>query len=308
MGKQKTRRPRKQKVFASPFSKQRSHIPTPDTVAWTLLENGIDFVRVGVEAYYAESNRAEHTYKHTILNLHAGVLLLWKERLHRAHPALVYANVDHPLGKQGEPKTVTFEQAVGRLSDWAKHKLTYEQHKLFVELQHCRNNAEHGAVELNKKRVERLVTGIVEYIFHFLHDELSVDLEQHLAADAWAHLAGLRAIAKRLQQKRVAQWKAIAGRYQRMNRTTLTRLAGEPYHPKHNPSPVEALECEECGSDSVYYDVDETSGIGVLVCTNPDCRVVYPVGACDHCSSMVLPNTDLCETCSSYVRNVWERD
>ena len=73
-----------------------------------LLTNGIDFVRSGVEHFFSYSDR--RALKYAVLHLFAGLLLLFKERLSREHPSLIFKR-PHEALKQ-DAKTIDFDEAI----------------------------------------------------------------------------------------------------------------------------------------------------------------------------------------------------
>jgi len=60
---------------------------------FNLVENGIDFIRSGIEQYFLRDTPKARDHKYAVLHIFAGVLLLLKERLRRAHASLIFARV-----------------------------------------------------------------------------------------------------------------------------------------------------------------------------------------------------------------------
>ena len=79
----------------------------------TLVENGIDFVRSGIERYFLRDAPSPRDHKYAVLHVFAGVLLLLKARLSREHPALIFSKVEG-VGNP-EALTVGLESAIDRL-------------------------------------------------------------------------------------------------------------------------------------------------------------------------------------------------
>jgi hypothetical protein len=67
----------------------------PTALRMNLLENGLDFIREGVEALYGEATteRAPNSHKYALLHIFSGTLLVLKERLRRAHLSLIFQKV-----------------------------------------------------------------------------------------------------------------------------------------------------------------------------------------------------------------------
>src|SRR5687767_11012317 len=79
----------------------------------TLVENGIDFVRSGIEQYFLRDTPKPRDHKYAVLHVFAGVLLLMKARLAREHASLIFVKVE----ESGRPDaiTVNFTQVIDRL-------------------------------------------------------------------------------------------------------------------------------------------------------------------------------------------------
>lgn len=287
-------------------------------IEWNLLENGIDFVRSSVELFFAASisyedkpfaavprvaERPDHTFKYAILHLHAGCLLLLKERLRREHPALIYKDVDVLDPKK--QKTVDFDQALKRLRVWSDYELTTSNAKLLRRLQNKRNALEHFKVELNRKEAQALISESVEFAYVFLRDELEVRLEDRISEEAWHHVSALREVAERIEAERRARWEALQKHYREASPAELEALADEggSYDPSDGGVPFDALECDACGEYSLYLEPTHEA----LVCTNPDCRELSPIGDCERCGALVRGD-GWCADCIGYMQYQMEKD
>lgn len=115
---------------------------------FNLVENGIDFIRSGVEQYFLRDTPRARDHKYAVLHIFAGVLLLLKERLRRAHPSLILARVEDAAKDvtKEDVKTVAFDQAVDRLKACADVRIPSEQMATLRSAQRIRNQLEHYEV------------------------------------------------------------------------------------------------------------------------------------------------------------------
>lgn len=274
---------------------------------FNLVENGIDFIRSGVEQYFLRDTPKARDHKYAVLHIFAGVLLLLKERLRRAHSSLICARVEDASkdATAEDVKTVAFDQAVDRLKACAAVKIADEHMRALRSAQRVRNQLEHYEVTLNLKRTQDIVGSLCEFVYVFMRDELGDDLANHLNGPVWRRVQELRGIAKALEGERAAEWRARAKSYANLSPWRLKKLRDsiEPYHPKHNPDPEMIHVCPECGSESVIV----TDG-DIAVCTNPECRDVIEAGSCTRCSLPVVGGATFCDDCQGYFDHQMSKD
>jgi len=304
---------------------------------WNLLHNGIDFIRAGVEAYFdtseprrwagpgpfgapalheddldlngssdsASEPRPDHAYKYALLHLHAGCLLLFKERLRREHECLVYENIDANFSSTKKPpRTVDFDQALGRLAKWTPVRLTPQDTRRLRRLQKERNDVEHFEVKIDKRHAESIVTRVVEFATTFLRDELGTKLEDEVSVRAWEKVSKLRKIAERLRQEEIEAWKQRVAHYSGLSDADLGALGEiEDFHPRHNPHPEKLEWCDSCCQESLKLVAPD-----MYVCTNPDCREILEAEPCLTCSATSLPGSIYCEDCEGYYSHLASKD
>jgi len=267
-----------------------------------LLENGIDFIRAGTEHFVDNDN--PKMLKYALLHFFAGTLLIFKERLRREHPSLIFVDpgdavteTDKPA--EEHPTTINFDQTLKRLKACANITLDPKQEKLLRNVQRLRNRLEHYKFELNLKHAQSLTGGLAEFVCIFLRDELGTNLEDHIDAWHWRELLNLRAIADRIEKERLEDWRSRARGYMDLDDAEIQRRLDEiePYHPRHNPDPVELLECPECGEDGVLiFDSDRDIGL----CTR--CKEVHYVGECLRCNGVLYGDEEgFCSDCLSFI-------
>lgn len=319
---------------------------THDGIHYHLIDNAIDFIREGVEAYFDDRRaalhadpwsfgtpprndepddlasdeeletladvggiphaaRPDHAYKYAVLHLHAGCLLLFKERLRREHECLIYKNIDlDPTADRTKQKTVDFDEAIGRLRTWTMVELDARTLADLRRLQKLRNNFEHFEVKINKRHAEAIVTLVVEFAYRFLRDELGTNLEEEISTPAWRHVRELRAIAERLEREREEDWKRRAIDCEAMTDDDLREIAAAAeYHPKNNPDARDPLWCDECSEHTIALIAPD-----MFLCTNPACRAVFEASDCIRCGGPVLGGGVFCEDCQGYIDHQMSKD
>lgn len=262
-----------------------------------LLENGIDFIRSGINSHLLTDQGATEAHKYALLHLFAGVVLILKERLRREHSSLIFLKVED-VGSDDRP-TVTVETLLQRLGACAGVSLDADDERLIRSVARLRNRIEHYAFEINLKETQFLAGRLCEFVFVFLKQHLETNLQQHLDYDTWDEVQGLRGIAERLEQERRDDWKRRHAKYRRMSTKKRQELfESTEYHPRDNPIPRPVYWCPTCQRETVV-GVAEDMG----VCTNGDCKAVHEASLCARCGSLVPGQTDVwvCEQCAGYM-------
>ncbi|ABC82997.1 hypothetical protein [Anaeromyxobacter dehalogenans] len=270
----------------------------PPGLKLSLLSNGIDFIQSGIEHFFLKDDPDPRSHKYAILHLFAGVLLLLKERLRQEHWSLIFKDVAR--AGESDAKTVDFDEALQRLKSCSKIRISDRDAKLLRKAQLLRNRLEHYEFELNLQESQNLIGRLSEFTYLFLRDNLATDLERHLSPEVWERLRDLREIARRLEQERHEAWLRRTAKYRELSSEDLIAIREElePYHPKHNPDPVDAQWCDSCGTESLVCVEN-----GIAVCTNPECRAIETVGECMRCYAPVIGGGDLCDGCQDYINS-----
>lgn len=258
----------------------------------TLFDNGLDFIREGIEAIYGKPGASAIARKYSLLHIYSGILLVLKERLSREHPSLIYKKVEE-FGKPNA-KTVDFDEVVNRLIQVARVKLDQDDLSLLRKAQSERNKIEHFEVTFEIQGFDNLVGKLIEFLDRFLHGELSTSLAKHLSGSAWQEVSDLAQIAARLRAQRIKKWKRRAAKYKKFSDVELAALLGnQTYHPRNNPDGGEIFLCDECSRDSVVVVEDD-----IALCTNPDCRSIQMLEKCTVCGEMLNPESgSICSSC-----------
>lgn len=297
----------------------------------TLAENAIDFIVVGVEIYFSYEDEPERIggprfvspipapeagdeppfvyetpqqrlfrepgrrRKHALLNLFSGVLLLLKESLRRIHENLLYANVGKP---KPDANTITFDETVSRIEAFlGADALPEADRRLLRRAQRVRNSIEHYAVDHSRYMLDHLIPKLVEFCCDFAVRQLAIDILGQLNRETREHVSQLKKVAERLEREEKERCDAILEKVGSLSDEELESLADvEPFHPKHNPDPVEFLLCDECGEWSVAVVEDGQAA----VCTRPQCRASQLMTTCIRCEGPIPYEDVLCEGCQDY--------
>ncbi len=265
-----------------------------------LLENGIDFIRSGIERYFLRDEPSPRDHKYAVLHIFAGVLLLLKERLRLAHPSLVFSRVEEM--QNANARTVDFDSVLNRLQVCADVKIPKIHQRTLREAQNIRNQLEHYEVALDLEQTQEIVGRLCEFVYVFMRDELATDLKKHLKRhEVWNRVQELRGIAEEIEKERFAEWKTRAAQYTGLTPEKLRQMYDgiEAFHPKHNPNPVELLECPICGQDRVLMTDERDIG----VCTNPNCGQVAQIDRCLRCERPLISDKryPFCSECFAYI-------
>lgn len=267
----------------------------------TLLENGLDFVREGVEALYKRNGAVpSRAYKYALLNIFSGTLLILKEKLRRAHRSLIFSDVANVAPGA---KTIDFETTIARLTGAARVPLDRSDQDLLRKVQKQRNTIEHFEVSIQIHHADALVGELVDFLDRFLREQLKESLFNHVSGQAASRIAELAKVSERLRRADHARWRKLAAKYRKLTLAQLANLASEhSYHPKHNPDGA-ARPCPLCGEESVVEVQAE-----VAVCTHRTCRAVLRTVSCCRCGGTAFDGTDFCDDCRSYIEYQREDD
>lgn len=158
-----------------------------------LLTNATESIQVGVEDY-AKATRPR--LLSAVRNIHAGILLLYKEALRRASPAgsndsLLMAkisprrNADGNITYSGEGKKTADVQQIrerfetlGIGTDW----------KRFERVNAVRNEVEHLYPRLDQKALQGLISDSFLIVRDFIADELNDDPRKLLGDETWQEM------------------------------------------------------------------------------------------------------------------------
>jgi ribosomal protein L37E len=161
-----------------------------------LLTNALDSIRLGVEDYEAGTPARLLS---AMRNIHAGILLLYKEALRRLSPP----QSDDVLIKV---KSVPVRDASGVVSFVGKRKKTVDVQQIrerfdglgiktdwtrFDRITEVRNDLEHYFSQLTQAALQGLITDSFLIIRNFIANELAADPRALLGEDAWQVMLGV---------------------------------------------------------------------------------------------------------------------
>jgi hypothetical protein len=262
----------------------------------SLLENGLDFIREGIESVFGNYSPPPRAYKFGLLHIFSGTLLVLKERLRRANPDRIFLTL-----KDGSlsTKTVNFTQVVDRLKSDAGVEFSAEEKTLLERVQQQRNAIEHHETTLELREARKLVESLAEFLESFLRQELKEALLEGLSGAAAHELSELAKISEHLHRVQYEEWWARAKKFKRISKKRLAEVAD--YDPLNDDEP---LECDACGSYAVVQIEDD-----IAICTEWDCRGLHRLQSCNRCGSLGLANKiGYCGNCMAELRDRFERD
>lgn len=212
-----------------------------------MLDNAVDFFNESLSCY------EQQKYKYAIINLWAGILLLFKCKLYQKEPCLIAANYDDCLSSdlifnlpevENLKKTVDYKQIEDRFrkleleTDIFKK---YKQSSVFANIQRMRNTVEHCVNNFSKQDMEKLYSDTVPFIIEYMREDLGLKPYEHL--QNWDSFLAIRNITN--------TWQEYVERFLDEN------VSCDP----HNPDTTPICECPNCQNTAVLID-------GILHCEN----------------------------------------
>ena len=164
-----------------------------------LLGNAVESIQVGVEDYEVATHPRLLS---AVRNIHAGVVLLYKEALRRRSPegsndVLVMADLIPCETDSGEiqfigvgKKTVNVQQIKKRFAS-LKIQTDWER---FDAISNVRNNVEHRYTTTNKKNLQGVVSNACMIVRSFIATELQGDPLTLLGERTWKVMLGIKDI------------------------------------------------------------------------------------------------------------------
>jgi len=249
----------------------------------SLLDNGVDFIREGIEALYGVENPPPRTYKYAILHVFSGTLLVLKERLRKEHDILIFKDVSR--GKGPGSYTVDFEGVLSRLATAAGVTLDDSDRKLLSLIRAKRNELEHFEADLKIAEVNALIGKLVEFLERFMDEELNYKLIEKLSLNAQREVRELSGIAARARQRQADEWQRKVAAFENEIEERLEEIlsSGRRF--------LDELPCPKCREQHVVEVEDD-----LAFCTA--CRTVHRLGACNRCGALAMAEGNgLCPDC-----------
>jgi len=261
-----------------------------------LIENGIDFIKSGIEIYFINDTPDPRAYKYAILHLFSGMLLLLKERLARIRPSLVFED-ESQCGKPGA-QTTSYHKTIKRLEE---NGVTIDPRKRIIlnEIRDLRNAIEHYEVHLTLERTKQVISELTAFIYIFCIDELQFNVDDRLSEQALTRFYNLKEIGDRLYEDAIASanadaeaddayFQAFEDKYAAMTVDEL--LAFIDVKPGRMEEAIQYVECPTCCETTLLL-------LEVGVCINPQCRAVHRLGLCHYCQGIAFDGAYWCERC-----------
>lgn len=261
----------------------------PKTYELDLLENGLDFVRSGIEIFYSRKTPRPCAHKYAILHVFSGMLLLLKERLARIKPSLVF--VDETKAGTPGAKTTNYHKTFDRLK---AHGVVTNQAKRYVldRVQILRNEIEHYKVELSLTESREVIGEMVSFIHGFCIDELNIFIEDKLpqrVLDQFYELKGVGDNMSELIAKDAAAEAEADEKYFRQFEDQYAAMSpGELL--RHATTAVEDVPrhwCHACKKKTLIY-------LEVGACINPGCRATFQLDICKSCYEPTIKSGYFC--------------
>lgn len=201
-----------------------------------LLTNAVESLQVGLEDYQTGTRPRLLS---AVRNIHAGILLLYKEALRRESPkgsndALLMANIIPVRDVKGNVtfvgegrKTVDFQQIRERFSELNIHT----DWKRFEKINDARNDVEHRYARVDRNTLAGLISDSFLIVRDFITDELADEPHALLGEKAWKVMLDVAEVYEK-EKKECDRLLALA----KWPSPTLTKA-------------VTDLVCGTCGSD-----------------------------------------------------------
>ncbi|MCE9609209.1 MAG: hypothetical protein K8R23_03165 [Chthoniobacter sp.] len=222
----------------------------------SLLDNAVTSLRLALEDF--SSTETGRTLS-AIRNLHAGILLLYKEKLRRLSPphsneVLIKLRVEFQKDSNGTvisvgagKKTVDVHQIKQRFADLG----IQTNWKRFEEINSLRNDIEHYFSTANKGAMDGAVSNTFLIIRNFIHTELEENPQEILGEAVWAKLLSVSEVFEKERALCQQALSAIDWKSDALAEAVLDLTCSEcgsplvfPSQPTRDPD----LQCRSCGA------------------------------------------------------------
>jgi DNA-directed RNA polymerase subunit M/transcription elongation factor TFIIS len=168
----------------------------------SLLDNAITSLHLGLEDY---SSGKEARLLSAVRNLHAGILLLYKEKLRQLSPpgsneVLVKAKSKFQKTPAGGVESVGDGKKtadVAQIRERFKSLGVNTHWDRFEKVSALRNEVEHYFTTANPGAIEAMISDTFLIIRDFIHDELGRDPKALLGDEAWAKLLSVSDVVEK---------------------------------------------------------------------------------------------------------------
>jgi len=290
-----------------------------------LLTNAIDSLQVGVEDY--ETGTRPRLLS-AVRNIHAGILLLYKEALRRESPkdsndVLIMARIAPARDKDNKlifvgagEKTADVEQIRGRFdalgikTDWVR----------FRRITQARNEVEHHHPRLDQKALHGLISDSLVIVRDFIREELDDDPLQLLGDKTWKTMLAVSDVYQKEKQEcdqllAKAKW-VSATLKQGVDELSCSACGSRLLRPVGDLAGEFTLQCSSCGEEEareIYVPRAVASALrweayiamtdgGETPCVHcPECgekAYVVSEGLCAYCENSV---EQTCAVCGNHI-------
>lgn len=150
--------------------------PASSTLTLSLIGNAYDSFAESLAKVAASDGQAT-AWKYAVLHIVHSVELMIKERLHRAHPLLLWENVDR------RTRTVSLDHGLERLVAAGIEVSAFERAAIKAAIE-WRNQITHYKVDLRIDEVRENYLLLFEFLNGFHHEHFDDSLTDHLTGDA----------------------------------------------------------------------------------------------------------------------------
>jgi hypothetical protein len=266
----------------------------PKTYELDLLENGLDFVKSGLEIYFRRKTPKDRAHKYAILHVFSGMLLLLKERLARIRPSLIFVCEAHA----GEPgaKTTDYHLTFHRLEEYGVI-IDPKARTILDKIRILRNTIEHYHVELSIEDSRVAIGEMITFIHGFCINELNVFIQDKLSRKALDHFYDLKGVCDNMSDfmsKDAAAEAEAEERYFQEFQQRYAAMSPDDLLRHASVGGARLVRCPGCDENSLLY-------LEVGACTNPACRATYQLNTCSYCSETTTKSGYfcVCDSCRS---------
>ena len=218
-------------------------------IKFNLLDNGIDYIYMGVKPMLKKSPKYKNSWKYSVLHLYSGIQLLLKERLKQEDWTLIFKDLNKANREKFESKnfeSAGFDDLIERLR---KKISNFNFNKEPIEnLQKLRNQTEHFEIDIPSIECQMILALALDEIINFWQNYLENNSEITIK-----------------QKQKFQKIKSIATEFDVYRKQRLDKFQKEINKIKRNKSGVRVL-CPDCSSYSFIVFKNDVEECQCLVC------------------------------------------
>ncbi|MFG3517555.1 hypothetical protein [Streptomyces bobili] len=153
---------------------KREH-PTPPSLSFPPVTNGIDYLRSVVDSLTLNPEPRPRDLKYAVLHLYAATEVLLKVRLSQEHWSLVWAEPKKATIKQRDTRTFQScgaDEAIERLGDILDIRVSNDSVKAIKRLSKQRNQLQHDGLIQSTLAIEAQSAEVLDFLLAFIHQHL----------------------------------------------------------------------------------------------------------------------------------------